>query len=103
MMGKPSIIFSDAKLQQNAVITNKKPKFFFLHRFCVSLQRTNSKSYGKEPIKQVRLAGGNHLPTFDFQQEILSMGSDIEVLSPKWFREDTAERVKAMWNKYKEG
>ena len=32
-----------------------------LHRFCVSLQRTNSKSYGKEPIKQVRLAGGNHL------------------------------------------
>ena len=40
-------------------------------------------------------------PTFDFQQEILSMGSDIEVLSPKWFREDTAERVKAMWNKYK--
>ena len=42
-------------------------------------------------------------PTFDFQQEILSMGSDIEVLSPKWFREDTAERVKAMWNKYKEG
>ncbi len=80
MMGKPSIIFSDAKLQQNAVITNKKPKFFcglkymmkylsekiqtyalLLHRFCVSLQRTNSKSYGKEPIKQVRLAGGNHL------------------------------------------
>ena len=40
-------------------------------------------------------------PTFDFQQEILSMGSDIEVLSPNWFREDTAERVKAMWNKYK--
>ncbi len=33
----------------------------FLHRFFVSLQRTNSKSYGKEPIKQVRLAGGNHL------------------------------------------
>ena len=56
MMGKPSIIFSDAKLQQNAVITNKKPKFFcglkymmkylsekiqtyalFLHRFFVTL------------------------------------------------------------------
>ena len=28
MMGKPSIIFSDAKIQQNAVITNKKTKFF---------------------------------------------------------------------------
>ena len=41
-------------------------------------------------------------PTFDFQQEILSMGSDVEVLAPDWFREDTAERVKAMWDKYKE-
>ena len=40
-------------------------------------------------------------PTFDFQQEILSMGSDVEVLAPDWFREDTAERVKAMWDKYK--
>lgn len=40
-------------------------------------------------------------PTFDFQQELLSMGSDIEVLSPKWFREDTAERIKQMWEKYK--
>ena len=41
-------------------------------------------------------------PTFDFQQEILSMGSDVEVLAPDWFREDTADRVKAMWDKYKE-
>ena len=40
-------------------------------------------------------------PTFDFQQEILSMGSDVEVLAPDWFREDTADRVKAMWDKYK--
>lgn len=40
-------------------------------------------------------------PTFDFQQELLSMGSDVEVLSPKWFREDTAKRVRQMWDKYK--
>lgn len=40
-------------------------------------------------------------PTFDFQQELLSMGPDVEVLEPKWFREDTAERVKQMWDKYK--
>ena len=41
-------------------------------------------------------------PTFDFQQEILSMGCDIEVLSPKWFREDLAKISKHMWDKYKE-
>ena len=42
-------------------------------------------------------------PTFDFQQEILSMGSDVEVLAPDWFRDDTANRVKLMWNKYQNG
>ena len=40
-------------------------------------------------------------PTFDFRQEILSQGSDIEVLEPKWFRNEMAEITKHMWNKYK--
>ena len=40
-------------------------------------------------------------PTFDFRQEVLSMGSDIEVLEPKWFRDEVAEVSKHMWNKYK--
>ena len=30
-------------------------------------------------------------PTFDFRQEILSQGCDIEVLEPKWFRDEMAE------------
>ena len=41
-------------------------------------------------------------PTFDFRQEILSMGSDIEVLSPKWLRDELAEISEHMWNKYKD-
>ena len=40
-------------------------------------------------------------PTFDFRQEILSQGCDIEVLEPKWFRDEVAEISKHMWNKYK--
>jgi predicted DNA-binding transcriptional regulator YafY len=40
-------------------------------------------------------------PTFDFRQEILSQGSDIEVLEPEWFRDEVAEISKNMWNKYK--
>ena len=39
-------------------------------------------------------------PTFDFRQEILTMGSDIEVLAPKWFRDEVAEISKHMWDKY---
>ena len=42
----------------------------------------------------------NLRPTFDFRQEILSQGVDIEVLSPKWSRDEIAEISKQMWNKY---
>ena len=41
-------------------------------------------------------------PTFDFQQELLSMGDDIEVLKPVWLRKEIAGKVKRMWNKYKQ-
>lgn len=41
-------------------------------------------------------------PTFDFQQEILWNGEDIEVLSPEWLRKEIAGKIKRMWNKYKE-
>ena len=43
----------------------------------------------------------NIRPTFDFQQEILWNGEDIEVLEPKWLRKEIAAKVRRMWNKYK--
>jgi predicted DNA-binding transcriptional regulator YafY len=39
-------------------------------------------------------------PTFDFQQEILWNGEDMEVLEPLWLREEIAKTIKRMWNKY---
>jgi hypothetical protein len=39
-------------------------------------------------------------PVFDFQQELLSMGEDVEVLSPQWFRKEMAEKIKRMYHKY---
>ena len=41
-------------------------------------------------------------PAFDFQQEILWNGEDIEVLEPLWLRKEIAGKMKRMWNKYKE-
>ena len=41
-------------------------------------------------------------PTFDFQQEILWNGEDMEVLKPEWLRKEIAGKVKRMWNKYKD-
>ena len=39
-------------------------------------------------------------PTYDFQQEILKNGEDIEVLEPLWLRNKIADKIKGMWNKY---
>ena len=41
-------------------------------------------------------------PTFDFQQELLWNGEDMEVVEPKWLRMEMAGKIKRMWNKYKE-
>jgi len=35
-------------------------------------------------------------PTFDFRQELLSMGEDVEVISPLLFREEMKNVVKKM-------
>ena len=39
-------------------------------------------------------------PTYDFQQEILSHGNEIEVISPIWFREQIREIVENMSKLY---
>lgn len=39
-------------------------------------------------------------PEFDFQQALLSMGEDVEVLEPRWLRKEMAGKIKRMWNKY---
>ena len=39
-------------------------------------------------------------PTFDFKQEILSHGDEIEAISPEWFREEISETVRNLGNLY---
>ena len=39
-------------------------------------------------------------PSFDFRQELLSHGSEVEVLSPKWFRDEIAEIISAQYDVY---
>lgn len=39
-------------------------------------------------------------PTLDFEQEILSRGTDMEVLAPLWLRENIAETIHKMSLKY---
>ena len=42
----------------------------------------------------------NLRPSFDFIQEILWNGEDMEVLEPEWLRKEIAGKIKRMWNKY---
>ena len=41
-------------------------------------------------------------PTFDFQQEILWNGEDMEVLEPLFLRKEITGKIESMWNKYRE-
>lgn len=61
-----------------------------LHESQHETERTNDYS-----IFEYRLR-----PTFDFQQEILWNGEDVEVLEPLWLRKEIAGKIKRMWNKY---
>lgn len=48
-------------------------------------------------IFEVRLS-----PSYDFIYEILSKGDGVEILAPKWFREEVASYVRAMHRSYKD-
>lgn len=41
-------------------------------------------------------------PAFDFQQEILLNGEEVEVLEPQWLRDETRGRIERMLDLYKE-
>ena len=43
----------------------------------------------------------NIRPTYDFVQEIMRNGDCLEVLEPLWLREEIAEMVRCMYDKYK--
>ena len=40
-------------------------------------------------------------PSFDFRQEILSLGAEVEVLEPEWLREEIGEVIRNMCKRYK--
>jgi predicted DNA-binding transcriptional regulator YafY len=40
-------------------------------------------------------------PTYDFYQEILRNGEEMEVLEPLWLRKEIARKIEKMWDKYK--
>lgn len=62
-----------------------------LHHSQQEIQTTNEYSIFELSIR----------PTFDFYQEILRNGEDMEVLEPLWLRNEIAGKIVKMWKKYK--
>ena len=90
IIADPKVKIETVKLKVSAGQANYL-RSLTLHQTQKEIERTDEYS-----IFIVRLR-----PTFDFRQEILSQGCDIEVLEPTWFRDEIAEISKHMWNKYK--
>ena len=61
-----------------------------LHHSQQEIERTNTYSIFTLKVR----------PTYDFQQEILWNGEDIEVLEPLSLRHEMEERIHRMWSKY---
>lgn len=43
----------------------------------------------------------NIIPSFEFTQELLKQGANLEVLSPQWYRDEFAEKIAQMHKIYK--
>lgn len=43
----------------------------------------------------------NIIPSFEFTQELLKQGANLEILSPQWYRDEFAEKVAKMHQIYK--
>ena len=55
------------------------------------------KRHNEYSIFEVKLS-----PSYDFIQEILSKGEEVEILSPEWFRDEMAGYVRSLYNMYKD-
>ena len=43
----------------------------------------------------------NIIPSFEFTQELLKQGANLEVLSPQWYRDEFAKKIAQMYQIYK--
>ena len=89
------VVFSDDSVAQAIKIKLSKRQANYmctlpLHHSQQEIETTENYSIFKFFIK----------PTFDFRQELLSMGEDIEVITPLLFREEMKSVVKKMNVKY---
>lgn len=89
-------IIADQDIDKQTVtlrVTTNQAKYFRdlpLHQSQEEIERTDDHSIFQYYLR----------PTFDFQQELLFNGEEVEVLEPQWLRDEMANRIKEMSNLY---
>ena len=91
------IIAADGKKEEKVVLKvySKQDKYFR------ALPLHHSQKEG-EKTAEYTLFSYQIRPSFDFRQEILSHGTQVEVLEPKWFRNEIAEIIREQYATYVE-
>lgn len=85
---------------------NKRPQRIILRAYgkMIPLLRTLPKHPSQKEISTTKKYADFEYymaPTFDFRQEILREGSELEVLEPKTFRKELSEEAKKAYLRYK--
>lgn len=68
----------------------------YLHSLPLHWTQRETECHSQYSIFEVRLA-----PTYDFMQELLSMGGEVEVLSPDYVRKEMEWHIREMMARYK--
>ncbi|MFJ1262196.1 WYL domain-containing protein [Capnocytophaga canis] len=88
-------VFTDKQIERVVLKTNEEKTKYLkslpLHRSQKEMKTEDNYTFFEYFLR----------PTYDFRQEILSHGAEIEVISPNWFREEIKKIVAEMYSSYK--
>ncbi|MFJ1329354.1 helix-turn-helix transcriptional regulator [Capnocytophaga canimorsus] len=87
-------VFTDKQIERVVLKTNEE-KTKYLQSLPLHHSQKEIRTEGEYTIFEYFLR-----PTYDFRQEILSHGAEIEVISPNWFREEIKKIVAEMHKFY---
>lgn len=84
-----------APVEIKLAVNSDQVRYFESLPLHASQKKVEEESADKYTVFRYRLA-----PTYDFRQEVLRHGADVEVLAPEAFRREIADQVKAMAKRY---
>ena len=89
------VCIEDSKFAEDVILKVTKSQVNYLKSLKLHSSQEVVEENEKFSIFKVHL-----VPTFDFTKEILSMGANVQVMAPQWYRNEIKEKIAAMMAKY---